>query len=204
MSSLDQQILAAEQALSKLDPVLGMAIAKNEHISREPRDNYFASLASSITGQQISVKAAASILGRLKEVTSLDPAKVAALDEVQIKTIGLSRQKASYLKDLAEHFVRDSAVFNHLDSLSDEEVILELTKVKGIGVWTAQMFLMFTLVRMDVFAPDDAGLQQAIKRLYKLDTSPKRSELITFAERWQPYRSVASWHLWAALDNEPK
>lgn len=204
MSELEQQISAATQALVNLDPVLGEVITAHGPIVRLPRDNYFASLASAITGQQISVKAAASIFGRLTDATKLDPQKVASLTETQIKAIGLSRQKASYLQDLASHFVRDSAVFNHLGSLSDDEVIQELTKVKGIGVWTAQMFLMFTLVRLDVFAPDDAGLQQAIKRLYKLETVPKRSELILFAERWQPYRTVASWHLWAALDNAPK
>jgi len=116
----------------------------------------------------------------------------------------LSGQKYKYIHDLAEHFVRDSMVFDHLDTLSDDDVIAELTKVKGIGVWTAQMFLMFTLVRPDVFAPDDRGLQLAIQKLYALPDVPPRSELETIAEAWAPYRTVASWHLWHSLDNEPK
>jgi len=203
MSDLEKQITKATESLIALDPVLGKVISNHGPIARMPRDNYFAALVGSIVGQQISVKAAASILGRLKDMTRLDPVRIAALDDVTIKAIGLSRQKVSYLKDLAAHFVADASVFNHLENLPDDEVIAELIKVKGIGVWTAQMFLMFTLVRLDVFAPDDAGLQQAIKRLYGFEILPKRAELIVFSERWQPYRTVASWYLWASLDNEP-
>lgn len=95
-------------------------------------------------------------------------------------------------------------VFNHLDTLSDDEVITELTKIKGIGVWTAQMFLMFTLVRPDIFAPDDRGLQLAVQRLYALPDVPPRSELEQIATKWAPYRTIASWHLWHSLNNSPK
>src|SRR5690606_14972068 len=108
-----------------------------------------------------------------------------------IKAIGLSRQKASYIRDLAQHFVENPSVYTHLEKMSDEEVIAELTAVKGIGVWTAQMFLMFTLSRPDVFAPDDAGLQRAILQLYKWDALPPKKELVIVAEQWKPYRTVA-------------
>lgn len=192
-----------ERALSALDPVMATLIQSNGPITHAPDTNYFASLAESIVSQQISVKAAATIFGRFKEATDLAPARVAALSETDARAIGLSGQKHKYLLDLAEHFVRDSMVFNHLDTLSDDEVIGELTRVKGIGVWTAQMFLMFTLVRMDVFAPDDRGLQLAIKQLYGLPDVPPRSELEAMAEKWSPYRTVASWHLWHLLDNKP-
>ncbi len=134
----------------------------------------------------------------------MDPVRIAKLTQEQSREIGLSGQKYKYIHDLAEHFVRDSMVFNHLDTLSDEEVITELTKVKGIGVWTAQMFLMFTLVRPDVFAPDDRGLQLAVQRLYDLPDVPPRSELEQIAAKWAPYRTVASWHLWHSLNNSPK
>jgi DNA-3-methyladenine glycosylase II len=195
---------AAETYLAKHDTKLGKLIAQNGSIVREPRQDYFASLARAIVGQQISVKAAASIFARLEELTQLKPENVVALSEEDIKAIGLSRPKARYIQDLAQHFVEDSAVYNHLESLNDDQVIQELTAVKGIGVWTAQMFLMFTLVRPDVFAPDDVGLQKAIKKLYGLAEVPPRSELEKIAERWQPYRTIASWHLWHMLDNEPK
>ncbi len=203
MNNVRAAILAGEKELSRLDPVLGAIITQHGTLVREPRTDYFASLARSIVGQQISVKAAASIFGRFEERTALEPARVVALDETACKEIGLSRSKVRYLQDLAQHFVADSAVFNHLESLNDDAVIAELTKVKGIGVWTAQMFLMFTLGRLDVFAPDDVGLQRAMMRLYGWDTLPPHAELAAFAERWRPYRTIASWHLWHMLDNTP-
>ncbi len=203
MKDVHNAALTGEKELQRLDAVLGELIARQGPLIHEPRTDYFASLARSIVGQQISVKAAASIFGRLQERTALDPARVLALDEAACKEIGLSRSKMRYIQDLARHFVVDSAVFNHLESLNDDAVIAELTAVKGIGVWTAQMFLMFTLGRLDVFAPDDVGLQRAMMRLYDWHELPKRADLIAFAERWRPYRTIACWHLWHMLDNTP-
>lgn len=197
------QLSQAELELSKLDPDMAALIRRNGPITHEPRTDFFESLAGSIISQQISVKAAAAILGRFEQATGMDPVRIAALTQDQARTIGLSGQKYKYIHDLAEHFVRDSMVFNHLDTLSDDEVITELTKIKGIGVWTAQMFLMFTLVRPDVFAPDDRGLQLAVQKLYALPEVPARTELIDIAAKWSPYRTIASWHLWHSLDNEP-
>lgn len=194
----------AEQALIKLDPLLGTLIQRQGTIHREPRSDYFTSLVRAIVGQQLSVKAASSIFERLNQATNLDPKKVTMLSEDEARALGLSRPKARYIHDLAAHFVEDSAVFNHLDSLNDDEVIKELTAIKGIGVWTAQMFLMFTLIRPDVFAPDDVGLQQAMKRLYGWQEIPASAELAAYAQRWSPYRTTASWHLWHSLDNTPK
>ena len=194
----------AEAFLSRVDPVLGEVITRCSPLeTRERADTYFASLARSITGQQISVKAAAAIFSRFEKATECDPLTVTRLSAEAVKAIGFSAQKWRYIRDLAEHFVRDSAVYDHLDSLSDDDVIAELTKVKGIGVWTAQMFLMFTLHRPDIFAPDDRGLQLAIERLYALSSPPSRSELTKWAEKWSPYRSTASLYLWKSLDNEP-
>jgi DNA-3-methyladenine glycosylase II len=193
----------AEIELGKLDVRMATLIERNGHVERDSREGFFPSLARTIVGQQISVKAAASILGRFVEATDMDPVRTAALSEEQARTIGLSGQKYRYIHDLAQHFVDDSMVFDHLDTLSDDEVISELTKVKGIGIWSAQMFLMFTLARPDVFAPDDRGLQLAVQKLYGLPDVPKRDQLIELASKWAPYRTVASYHLWHSLNNEP-
>lgn len=193
---------SAETELIALDPILGEQIITHGSIELRPERDYFEALAGSIVSQQISVKAAAKIFERFQIVTQLNPRAASLLTNEQTKIIGLSGQKARYIRDLAEHFVRDSAIFNHLDTLPDESVITELTKVKGIGVWTAQMFLIFTLHRPDVFAPDDRGLQLAAEKLYSEQLS--RSELDIFAKRWSPYRSTACLHLWRLLDNAPK
>jgi len=195
------EIASAEKALQKLDPILGAHIARHGSIVRQPRRDYFASLVRAIIGQQLSVVAAARIYERFEIATGLDPGRTAQLREAETKAIGLSGSKTRYIKDVSRHFIKDSAVFNHLETLSDEDVIKELTEIKGIGVWTAQMFLMFTLIRPDVFAPDDAGLQRAIKTIYDFKEMPSRAELETFAKRWKPYRTVASWHLWRSLEN---
>ena len=197
------KLSTAELELSRIDPDMGVIIQRNGPIVREPSTNYFESLSEAIVSQQISVKASDKIFGRFVEATQLNPEHVVALSEEDIKMIGLSGQKSRYLHDLAEHFVRDSAIFNHLDSLNDDEVITELTRVKGIGVWTAQMFLMFTLMRPDVFAPDDRGLQLAIQKMYGLPDVPPRAELEAIARKWSPYRTTACYHLWHSLDNAP-
>ncbi|MDQ5963724.1 MAG: DNA-3-methyladenine glycosylase [Patescibacteria group bacterium] len=200
MSSFD--LSHAEKVLCEQDPELANIIHQHGHIEHARGTDYFTELAESIISQQISVKAADTIFGRFREITNLMPECALVLTEEQVKYIGLSGQKARYIRDLAEHFVQDSAVFAHLDSLSDDEVITELTRVKGIGVWTAQMFLMFTLQRPDVFAPDDLGLLNAIAKLYTLPERPKRTQAMELAEKWAPYRTTASYHLWHLLDNK--
>jgi DNA-3-methyladenine glycosylase II len=196
-------IRQAEQQLIKLDPLLGKLIAKQSLKPRSLRSDYFASLCRSIVGQQVSVAAATAIFARLEQATALQPLRLVTLDETTIKTIGLSKQKAGYIKDLAQHFADNPDVYNHLEAQSDEQVITELIAIKGIGTWTAQMFLMFTLGRPDVFAPDDVGLQRAMMRLYKWDDLPPKKELEKWANNWRPYRTVASFHLWQSLDNAP-
>lgn len=193
----------AEQQLQTLDPQLGALIRAQPLQPRPRRTDYFSSLCRSIVGQQVSVKAAAAIFGRLRAATGLMPARVLAIDDVQTKEIGLSKQKTAYIKDLAGHFLADPAVYDHLERQDDDQVIRELTAVKGIGIWTAQMFLMFTLARPDVFAPDDVGLQRAMLRLYDWETLPPKRELEAAALRWRPFRTVASLHLWQSLDNAP-
>lgn len=197
------EIAVAEQALIGLDPVLGKLIQLQAPILHKPRTDYFYSLVRSIVGQQVSVAAAAAIFDRLNNTTGIDPKRLATASDENLKAVGLSRQKIRYVRDLADKFVATPAIYAHLDRLTDSQVIEELTAVTGIGVWSAQMFLMFTLVRLDVFAPDDIGLQRAMKNLYRWDSVPPRMELEQKAAIWKPYRTVASWHLWKSLRNEP-
>lgn len=196
-------LTADEQALCSLDETMKKLVLAHGSIQHARGTDYFTELAESIISQQLSVKASDTIFRRFADITKLEPKKAGTLTEAEAKQIGLSGQKTRYIRDLAGHFVQDSAVFDHLDSLSDDEVVAELTQVKGIGVWTAQMFLMFTLGRPDVFAPDDLGLQNALAKLYDLPERPKRAEAMELAEKWKPYRTTACFHLWHMLDNKP-
>lgn len=195
----------AEQYIIKSDARLAEAILDNGHIAASDyqRQEDFPSLARSIIGQQLSVKSASAVAKRLGEVTKLDPTSTLKLTEADAKYIGLSRQKLRYLTSLAEHFVNQPDVFNHLRDLDDEQVIAELTTITGIGVWTAQMFLMSTLHRPDVFAPGDRGLQLAMIKIYDLEAKPTSEQLEQIASQWAPYRTTACRHLWRSLDNEP-
>lgn len=193
----------AETELKKLDPKLGSLIDTQQLTPLTRPTGYFEALVRSIIGQQVSVAAARAIYHRFEEQTKLKPKNVIVLDETTIKTIGLSKQKSSYIRDLAQHFQNNSAVYNHLESLPDQQVIVELTEIKGIGEWTAQMFLMFTLHRPDVFAAGDGGLQRAMLNLYGWESLPPKKELEALAETWRPYRTVACLHLWHSLDNAP-
>jgi len=195
-------IKKAEKYLADKDARLAVLIDNQKLDIQPPRTNYFASLSRSIVGQQVSVAAASAIYGRLDAATGMDPRRIVGLSEENIKAIGLSKQKAGYILDLARHFLDDPKVYNHLEQQSDEEVIKELVAVKGIGIWTAQMFLIFTLARPDVFAPDDIGLIRAVERLYDLENVTK-AKLIEISEKWRPYRTVASYHLWQSLKNTP-
>lgn len=197
------QYSEAERALMALDPVMDRLIHANGPIVHMPHSSYFEALCESIISQQLSVKASDTIFRRFKELTELDPEKALHIDEAARKAIGLSPQKARYIHDLAEHFVRDRRVFSHLESLGDDEVIIELTQIKGVGVWTAQMFLMFTLTRPDIFAPDDLGLLNAMTKAYGLPAKPTKQEALALAERWIPHRTTACFHLWRSLDNAP-
>ncbi len=199
----DKFIAMAEKHLKIQDPILGRLIIGQNLISRTNPTDYFTSLCRSIIGQQVSVAAAHTIFKRFESVTKLNPIKVLNISDEEKKLIGLSRQKTAYLKDLALHFHKNPNVYKHLGKVSYEDAITELTNVKGIGVWTAQMFLMFTLGRPDVFAPDDAGLQRAMIQLYNWEKLPAKKDLEIKAAIWKPYRTIACMHLWHSLDNTP-
>lgn len=174
---------------------------------RPERDDHYGALVRSIAGQQLSVLAARAIYGRLTARFGgrpPTPAEILADDPEELRAAaGLSRAKASYLRSLAEHVVSGELELERLDELSDDEVIAELTAVKGLGVWTAHMFLMFHLERPDVLPVGDLGIRRAIERAYDLDSLPHAREMERIAEPWRPHRTLACRYLWRSLANEP-
>lgn len=169
-------------------------------ISPLKTSQYFVDLVESIVSQQLSGKAAKTIFGRVKEgVDEITPENILKISDEKFRSFGLSRQKLSYIKDLSQKVNDKTLKIKQLNKLSDEEVIRELVLVKGIGVWTAQMFLMFTLGRADVFPSGDLGIKNGMTKLLKKELNAQ--EMDKFAKRWKPFRTVASWYIWANLDN---
>jgi DNA-3-methyladenine glycosylase II len=162
----------------------------------------FSSLAESIVYQQLHGKAAATIFNRFLALAGepLTPEGILKLTNTQLRSVGLSKQKSAYLKDLATKTAAGLLDFTQLADLSDDEVIKHLTQVKGVGVWTAHMFLMFTLRRPDVLPTGDYGVQAAIKKHYQKRQLPKPHVMKKIAKPWSPYRSIACWYLWRSLD----
>jgi DNA-3-methyladenine glycosylase II len=190
----------------KKDPKLAALVANSERIVLYKRSDYFVTLCSSIISQQISVKAADSIYRKFVEGIGgeLTPAVLLRFTPEQLRELGISNQKAGYLLDIAKHFSKDPEKYEHLDHLSNEEVIAALIHIKGVGRWTAQMFLMFTLGRLDVFAPDDLGLKNAMIRLYNWKGEIDKMKLEKQAAKWSPYQTIAARYLWQSLNNAPK
>ena len=188
--------------LKKSDPVLRAVIDRVGPCRMEFGSPEFASLAETIVYQQLNGKAAVTIFNRFAALAGepLTPEGVLKLTDEQLRSVGLSKQKASYLKDLSAKTAAGLLDFARLPELPDEEVIKHLTQVKGIGVWSAQMFLMFTLKRPDVLPTGDYGIQAAIKKHYKKRKMPKPDVMEKIARPWAPYRSVACWYLWRSLD----
>src|SRR5271165_2240332 len=188
--------------LKKSDPVLRDIIERVGPCRMEFGPPEFASLAESILYQQLNGKAAATIWARFVALAGepLTPEGILKLTDEQMRAVGLSKQKSAYLKDLATKTAAGLLDFSRLPELPDEEVIKHLTQVKGVGVWTAHMFLMFTLQRPDVLPTGDYGVQAAIKRHYRKRKLPKPEVMEKIALAWSPYRSVACWYLWRRLD----
>jgi DNA-3-methyladenine glycosylase II len=188
--------------LKKKDPVLRGIIEKVGPYSMEFLEPDFATLVRSIVYQQLSGRVASVIFKRLQEAAGgdLTPQAILKLTPARLRKIGLSRQKSAYIVDLAKHTHKGSVVFETIHQLSDEEVIEHLTVVKGIGVWTAHMFLIFALRRTDVLPTGDLGVRMAIRNAYELADLPKPVEIEAIAGAWRPYCSVAAWYLWRSLD----
>lgn len=190
------------------DPLLAAIIRKHGACKLgEARDRFdhFAMLVRAIVFQQLSTKAATTIHGRLLEATAngMTPAALAAVTDEQLRSAGISRQKAGYLRDLCEKVAAGVVPLHAVDTMTDEEVIVALTQVKGIGRWTAEMFLIFRLQRPDVLPLGDLGILTAIQKVYKLRKKPTPARMLKLSEAWRPYRSIASWYLWRSLDPPP-
>jgi 3-methyladenine DNA glycosylase/8-oxoguanine DNA glycosylase len=191
--------------LKKVDPVLGRVIDQVGRYKGWPdsQGSHFDAIARSIVFQQLSGKAAGTIHGRFQGLyggrTPLPSELVETADE-KLRGIGLSRQKSAYLKDLAARVVAGDLPVDTLHELTDDEIITALTQVKGIGRWTAQMFLMFRLGRPDVLPDLDLGIQKGIQRAYKLRKLPPPERVTKIGAKWAPYRTIASWYLWRLLD----
>jgi DNA-3-methyladenine glycosylase II len=188
--------------LKKSDPVLRAIIERVGPCRMEFGVPEFASLAESIVYQQLNGKAAETIFNRFAALAGepLTPEGILKLSDEQLRSVGLSKQKSAYLKDLSAKTSAGLLDFARLPELSDGEVIKHLTQVKGIGVWTAHMFLMFSLRRPDVLPTGDYGVQVAIKKHYKKRKLPKPDVMEKIARPWAPYRSIACWYLWRSLD----
>jgi DNA-3-methyladenine glycosylase II len=188
--------------LKKSDPILRAIVERVGPCRMEFGEPEFSSLAEAIVYQQLNGKAAVTIFNRFAALAGepLTPEGILKLSDQQLRSVGLSKQKSTYLKDLAAKTSAKLLDFAKLPELSDEEVIQHLTQVKGVGVWTAHMFLMFSLRRPDVLPTGDYGVQVAIKKHYKKRKLPKPDVMEKIARPWAPYRSIACWYLWRSLD----
>ena len=199
------EVRSALKKLAKVDPILGDLIRRVGPFTLTVESGGYKILVRSMLSQQISLAAARTIRGRLQDLLpgrKIKSASIAALTDDQLQSAGVSKQKRGYLRDLTRCALDGTINFRRISGKSDDDAIAELIKVKGIGRWTAQMYLLFSLGRPDVFAPDDLGLQNAVKSLYSLPEKPKRAELEAISAPWSPYRSIASWYLWRAIDQK--
>jgi DNA-3-methyladenine glycosylase II len=197
-------LAAADPVMKRLIDEHGASVRRDLKLER-PQDAYGA-LLRSIVGQQLSTKAARTIYGRMLELFdghAPTPKQLLAVDPDRIRAAGLSRPKISYLRDLAQHVEDGELELERLDDLPDEEVIEQLTAVKGIGEWSAHMFLMFHLGRPDVLPVGDQGIRNAAKTQYRLRKLPDPKRLEKIARPWRPHRTLACLYLWSSLDNKP-
>lgn len=193
---------SAAKSLARADPILAKIIKRVGPCTLEPRKDYFVLLCKAIYNQQLSTKVAAVLFSRFcghfprRRPTPKAVAKLLSEDLGAIQRCGLSRQKAIYLQDLAAHFIDGRIPTRKLSRMSDDEVIEALVNVKGVGRWTAEMFLMFVLNRPDVFPVDDLGLREGVREIYNLKERPTAKALTEMGEKWRPYRTVATWYVW--------
>ncbi len=198
-------LTSAERALAHLrekDPVLAAIIERVGPYNMQYREPVFATLVRSIVFQQLHGKAATTIFNRLLEKAGgqLTPESILKLRPPQMRAVGLSQQKLTYIRDLAKKVKAGKVSFENLPQLTDEEVIAQLTQIKGIGVWTAHMFLMFALRRENVLPVGDLGIRAAMRKAYGMKVLPKPITMHRLARGWHPYCSIACWYMWRSLD----
>ena len=197
---------SAVRHLKRVDPVLARVIEVVGPCRLESRreGTHFQALVRSIVFQQLSGKAAATILSRFNALypdKTPTPEAVLATSDAELRAVGLSRQKIGYMRDLASKVASDALPLDTVESMDDDDLIAHLVQVKGIGRWTAQMFLMFRLDRRDVLPELDLGIQNAIKRAYRKRKRPTPKDVRKLGAKWSPHSSVASWYLWRSLEN---
>ena len=191
--------IAAETHLSRVDPVLAGIIRQVGPCNLSPRKDYFGALCQSIVSQQISTAAAKTVWERFRRLFPSrrpNPRELLTMTDEMLRAAGLSRQKAGYLRSVAEHFTGGLFPVRRLGKMSDEEIVQALIPIKGIGRWTAEMFLIFVLNRPDLLPVDDLGFCTQAQRAYAMKKYPDAKTITKLAEKWRPYRSVATWYLW--------
>jgi DNA-3-methyladenine glycosylase II len=194
----------AKRALARKDPVMRAIMKAHPKVYMSQRGEPFFTLARAIVGQQISVKAAQSVWNRFQAcVGTVSPLHVLSVERPELRACGLSDRKVEYIADLAQHFADGRIHMHRWPDMSDEEIIAELVEVRGIGRWTAEMFLMFNLLRPDVYPLDDLGLQKGIRLAYFDNRKISAKRMKKLGETWRPWRSVATWYLWRSLDPVP-
>ncbi len=208
MKSKTLDLQTAADYLVKQDPKLAPIIISRGLPTFTPHTNYYQELVDSIISQQLSVKAARTIEERFMNLFGGNfpsPEQILTRSIEELRGVGLSRPKAAYIQDLAQKILDSTVTFDTLDGLSNEEIVAELTKVKGIGEWTVHMFLIFCMGRLDVLPIGDLGIRNGVQKLYSLDHVPLPNEVTEIAEshHWAPYESVASWYVWQSLNNAP-
>lgn len=205
---MDDEVRRALEYLRGKDRVLAQLIGAYGPYTVVPQTDYYARLMGSIIGQQLSVKAAATIRQRFMDLYDglPNPEQILRTDVETMRSVGLSRTKASYMIDLAEHVLDGRLELDKISTLPNEEIISELTAVKGIGEWTAHMFLIFAVGRLDVLPTGDLGVRAGMKKVYELDHLPTPVEMKALAAEkgWHSYESIASWYMWRSLENQPQ
>lgn len=202
----DQSIDTALRTLANNDTTMETLIQRHGRCKLQPHSDYFRELCDAIIGQQLSVKAGNTIVGRFAKLgrgSFPTPDEICASSEDELRVAGLSGAKTIYVKDLAQHVLDGRLDLIGLGKLSNEEIVVRLTDIKGIGEWTAHMFLIFCLARLDILPVGDLGIRKGVKALYGYDELPNPLQLQTTSESqgWTGYESVASWYIWRSLDN---
>ena len=194
----------AKKVLIRKDKKLGKIISNYPKDFLFSKSDPFYTLARSIVGQQISVKAAQAVWDKLEnKVKRVEPNYISKMHFMSLKSCGLSRQKIKYLKSLSSAFIQNKINPDKWKKFNDEDIINELVLIKGIGRWTAEMYLIFNLCRPDIFPVDDIGLLRGICKCYNLNYPIKKEAALKMSENWKPYRSVATWYFWRSLDPIP-
>ena len=204
-----QQLQTAARSLANNDNLLGPIISASGPCRIKPHHDHYGELVSSIVGQQLSTKAAATIWQRVLTLFNgkmPTPQQLIKVDDQKLRDVGLSWAKVSYIKDLARHILNEELDLGHISSMTNDQLIEQLTAVKGLGEWSAHMFMIFGLGRLDVLPVGDLGVRKAVMNLYGLREMPNPAQIVTIANdnNWHPYESVASWYLWQSLDNNPQ